>query len=79
MVGIDSAVPAGRGSVIFGVWVDGKKVADSGVMRGGDAPKLLSRPISRARRKLTLAVIDANDGTGGDTRELGRRADHDGA
>jgi hypothetical protein len=34
--------PCGRrGSVIFGVWVDGKKAADSGVMKGGDAPKLL--------------------------------------
>src|SRR6185503_19217987 len=38
MVGIDTSVPAGRGSVIFGVWVDGKKVADSGVMRGGEEP-----------------------------------------
>ena len=26
MVGIDSSVAAGRGSVVFGVWVDGKKV-----------------------------------------------------
>ena len=70
-------VPAGRGSVIFGVWVDGKKVADSGVMKGGDAPKL-SRRRSERRETLTLAVIDANDGTGSDTRELGRRVDDDG-
>src|SRR4029079_12058178 len=39
MVGIDDGVGAGRGSVVFGVWVDGKKVAESGLMRGGDAPK----------------------------------------
>ena len=70
MVGIDTAVPSGRGSVIFGVWVDGKKVADSGVLRGGEAPKLLSADLSGAR-KLTLAVIDANDGTGGDTANWG--------
>jgi alpha-galactosidase len=70
MVGIDSAVPAGRGSVVFGVWVDGKKAADSGVMRGGDAPKLLTADLKGATR-LTLAVIDANDGTGSDTANWG--------
>lgn len=70
MVGIDSAAPAGRGSVIFGVWVDGKKVADSGVLRGGDAPKLLSADLTGAS-KVTLAVIDANDGTGGDQANWG--------
>jgi len=70
MVGIDSSVAAGRGSVIFGVWVDGKKVGDSGVLRGGDAPKLLTADLKGARR-LTLAVIDANDGTGGDTANWG--------
>src|SRR6188508_2400240 len=50
MVGIDSAVAAGRGSVIFGVWVDGKKAADSGVMKGGDAPKLLAADLKGAKR-----------------------------
>lgn len=70
MVGIDSSVPAGRGSVIFGVWVDGRKVADSGVLRGGDAPKLLTADLKGASR-LTLAVIDANDGTGNDTADWG--------
>jgi alpha-galactosidase len=70
MVGIDSSVAAGRGSVIFGVWVDGRKVGDSGVLRGGDAPKLLTADLKGARR-LTLAVIDANDGTGGDTANWG--------
>jgi alpha-galactosidase len=70
MVGIDSSVQAGRGSVIFGVWVDGRKAADSGVMRGGDEPKLLTANLTGARR-LTLAVIDANDGTGNDTANWG--------
>jgi alpha-galactosidase len=70
MVGIDGSVGAGRGSVIFGVWVDGKKAADSGVMKGGDEPKLLSADLKGARR-LVLAVIDANDGTGGDSANWG--------
>jgi alpha-galactosidase len=65
MVGIDSAVASGRGSVIFGVWVDGKKAADSGVLRGGDAPKPISVDLKGAK-KVVLAVIDANDGTGND-------------
>lgn len=70
MVGIDDTVKAPAGSVVFGVWVDGKKVADSGVMRGGDAPKLLSADLTGAK-KLVLAVIDANDGTAGDTANWG--------
>lgn len=70
MVGIDDAVKAPAGSVIFGAWVDGKQVADSGIMRGGDAPKLISADLSGAKR-LVLAVIDANDGTGGDTANWG--------
>lgn len=70
MVGIDGSVAAGRGSVIFGVWVDGKKVADSGVMKGGDEPKLLAADLKGARR-LVLAVIDGNDGTGGDSANWG--------
>jgi len=70
MVGIDDAVKAPAGSVIFGVWVDGKKVADSGLMRGGEAPKLLTADLTGAK-KLVLAVIDGNDGTAGDTADWG--------
>ncbi len=70
MVGIDDATAAGQGSVIFGVWVDGRKASDSGVMRGGDAPKLLSADLTGAKR-LVLAVIDANDGTGADNADWG--------
>jgi alpha-galactosidase len=70
MVGIDDSVGAGRGSVIFGVWVDGRKVADSGLMKGGDAPKLLSADLAGAQR-LVLAVIDGNDGTSGDSANWG--------
>ncbi|MEZ5317156.1 MAG: NPCBM/NEW2 domain-containing protein [Vicinamibacterales bacterium] len=70
MVGIDAAVPAGRGSVIFGVWVDGRRIADSGLMRGGDAPKHLTADLRDARR-LVLAVVDGNDGTGSDSANWG--------
>jgi alpha-galactosidase len=68
MVGIDDAVAAGSGSVIFGAWVDGKKVFDSGVMHGGDAPKPVSIDLTGAR-SLVLAMNDGNDGTGSDTAE----------
>jgi len=70
MVGIDDANKAGQGSVIFGVWVDGKKVADSGLMRSGDAPKFLSADLTGASR-LVLAVSDASDGTRDDVAEFG--------
>ncbi len=65
MVGVDDSAGSGRGSVGFGVWVDGRKVADTGVMRGGDAAKLLSVDLAGARR-LVLAVNDGNDGTAND-------------
>ena len=70
MVGIDDATAVGQGSVIFGVWVDGKKIADSGIMRGGDAPKMLVADLKGARRMM-LAVNDGNDGTGGDNADWG--------
>jgi alpha-galactosidase len=70
MVGIDDAVRAGQGSVIFGVWVDGKKAAETGIMKGGDAPKLLSVDLAGAKR-LTLGVNDGNDGTGSDNADWG--------
>jgi len=68
MVGVDDGVGPGRGSVAFGVWVDGKKVADTGVMRGGDAAKLLSVDLAKARQ-LVLAVNDGNDGTANDNAD----------
>lgn len=70
VVGIDDTVTAGSGSVVFGAWVDGKKVFDSGVLHGGDAPKPVSIDLNGAR-SLVLAINDANDGTGGDTAEWG--------
>jgi alpha-galactosidase len=69
MVGIDDSVTSG-GSVVFGVWVDGKKVAETPVMHGGDAPRMISADLAGAKR-LVLATIDANDGPASDTAEWG--------
>jgi alpha-galactosidase len=62
-----------QGSVIFGVWVDGRKVFDSGIVRVGDAPKPVSIDLTGAKR-LVLAVGDANDGTAGDNADWGGAA-----
>lgn len=70
MVGVDDSAGPGRGSVQFGVWVDGKKVADSGLLRGGDAPKLVSVNLTGAHQ-LVLAVNDGNDGTANDNADWG--------
>jgi alpha-galactosidase len=70
MAGIDDTAGAGRGSVQFGVWVDGKKVAETPIMKSGDAPKLLTADLTGAKR-LTLAVNDGNDGTGTDNANWG--------
>ncbi|HZT44435.1 MAG TPA: NPCBM/NEW2 domain-containing protein [Chthonomonadaceae bacterium] len=60
MVGVDDE-KTGNGSVTFEVWVDGKKRADSGVLHGGDTPKLLSVDLTGAKW-LNLVVTDAGDG-----------------
>jgi alpha-galactosidase len=60
MVGVDDEVGR-RGSVGFEVWVDGKEVAQSGVLRGGQEPKLLSADLTGAGQ-LMLRVNDGKDG-----------------
>lgn len=69
MVGVDDSVKSG-GSVVFAVWVDGKKVTETPVMRGGDEPKQVSVDLNGARR-MVLATIDANDGPANDMAEWG--------
>jgi len=80
VVGVDDGAPAAApqpgapppppGSVVFGVWVDGKKAFESAVMKRGDAPAFVSIDLTGAQ-KLTLAVVDANDGTAGDNADWG--------
>jgi alpha-galactosidase len=53
---------------VFGAWLDGRKVFESDVMHRGDTPKPVSIDLAGART-LVLAVVDANDGTAGDTAE----------
>jgi alpha-galactosidase len=65
--------PSPAGSVVFGVWVDGKKAFESDVMKRGDAPKLVSVDLTGAKT-LVLAVVDANDGTAADNADWGGAA-----
>ncbi|HEY6329962.1 MAG TPA: NPCBM/NEW2 domain-containing protein, partial [Blastocatellia bacterium] len=53
------------GSVDFEIWVDGKKVADSGVMRGAGQPKVMVADL-RGARQMELIVNDAGDGIDND-------------
>ena len=59
-VGFDDAVRDGVGSVTFEVWADDALVAQSGLMRAGDAPEALSADLAGAR-VLTLLVDDGGD------------------
>jgi alpha-galactosidase len=68
-VGVDDE-KKGRGSVVFQVFVDKKKVADSGVLRGGDAPRQISVDLTGAKR-MTLRVQDAGDGIDSDHADWG--------
>lgn len=59
-VGVDDDTDK-KGSVTFEVVVDGKKVAESGRMAGGDAPKRIEVDLRGAKR-MSLLVGDADDG-----------------
>ena len=65
MVGVDDEKKGSNGSVVFQVYVDGKKAADTGVIRAGDAPKLLTVALTGAKR-MSLRVTDAGDGIDSD-------------
>jgi hypothetical protein len=60
LVGVDDE-KQGAGSVVFQVVVDGRKVFDSGVMRGKQPAKKVSVPLDGAE-ELLLVVTDAGDG-----------------
>jgi hypothetical protein len=59
-VGIDAATE-GKGSVVFEVWADGKKVYTSGIMSGLDRPKSIDVDVTGVNR-LRLILNDAGDG-----------------
>ncbi|SFR22651.1 alpha-galactosidase [Lentzea waywayandensis] len=64
-VGVDDEVAAGKGSVIFQVFADEVKVADSGRLTGTDAAKKLTAPLTDAEN-LRLVLTDAGDGINSD-------------
>ncbi|NAZ74015.1 glycosyl hydrolase, partial [Kineococcus sp. T13] len=63
-VGVDNEVGT-SGSVVFQVWNGTTKLADSGVLRGGQAAKALSVDVSGAT-EIRLVVTDAGNGKTGD-------------
>lgn len=68
-VGVDDETKGG-GSVSFQVLVDGRAKASSGVLHGGDAPKLLSVDLTGAKQ-LVLRVGDGGDNADSDHADWG--------
>ena len=68
-VGIDSEVGE-RGSVEFQVWGDGRLLASSGVVKGGEAPKPLEADLAGVKT-LKLVVTEGGDGKDYDHADWG--------
>ncbi len=68
-VGVDDETE-GKGSVRFMVYADNALVADTGVIKGGDAPKPVSVDLT-GRNSLRLVVDDAGDGIDYDHADWG--------
>ncbi len=66
-VGVDDSA-AGQGSVVFQVLLDGAKVFDSGVMRGGDLRKTVNVGVAGAN-ELRLVVNDGGNGSAFDSAD----------
>jgi len=69
MAGLEDSA-RGEASVQFEVWRDDTQVFDSGVMRPGDAPKLIDVDITSARI-LQLRLDDGGDTSNGDVASWG--------
>jgi alpha-galactosidase len=63
-VGLD-AERAGKGSITFEVWSDGKRLAATKVLTGAEAPVPISVDL-RGRKRLVLIATDAGDGVAND-------------
>lgn len=61
MVGIDDET-AGAGAAVFALLVDGREVANSGILKGNDEPKLLTADLKGARQ-LVMEVRPINNDT----------------
>ncbi|TCO57283.1 NPCBM/NEW2 domain-containing protein [Actinocrispum wychmicini] len=64
-VGVDDEVAATKGSVVFQVFADATKVADSGTLTGASAAKQITGDVSGAD-ELRLVVTDAGNGIDSD-------------
>jgi len=64
LVGVDDEVDK-NGSVVFQIFTDGKKIAESGIMTGGQQPTLLEASV-RSAKTIELVVTDAGDGADND-------------
>ncbi|MEV6398538.1 NPCBM/NEW2 domain-containing protein [Streptomyces sp. NPDC051907] len=64
-VGVDDEAGGDKGSVVFQVYRDGTKVADSGRLTGADAPRTLTADLTGGM-ELRLQVSDGGDGVGYD-------------
>lgn len=63
-VGMDDSCSV-SGSVSFEVWLDGRKVADTGIMTSGQPPKTLSISLAQAQ-KMQLRLENGGDGPNND-------------
>ncbi|GHF31847.1 N-acetylneuraminic acid mutarotase [Deinococcus metalli] len=68
-VGVDDET-AGKGSVVFQVYGDGRKLADSGTRTGGQGAFTLSAPL-KGVKEVKLVVTDAGDGIAYDHADWG--------
>jgi alpha-galactosidase len=68
-VGLDDEV-GNNGSVVYQVWADGTKVADSGTVKGTDAPLPLSADLGAAKF-VRLVITDAGNGNTYDHADWG--------
>jgi alpha-galactosidase len=69
-VGVDDEVATTKGSVVFQVFADDTKIADSGTMTGATAAKVLSGSIADADQ-LRLVVTDNGNGIDSDHADWG--------
>jgi alpha-galactosidase len=64
-VGVDDEVASTKGSVVFQVFADGTKIADSGTLTGASAAKQLTGSLTGANQ-LRLVVTDGGNGIDSD-------------
>jgi alpha-galactosidase len=64
-VGVDDEVASTKGSVVFQVFADGTKIADSGTLTGAGAAKQLTGSLTGANQ-LRLVVTDSGNGIDSD-------------